>query len=214
MNSYKNLQIIDHPLVQDRLSRLRCKDTNSTDFRRFLREIAVLMTYEVTKDLSLTTKTVQTPVMQMEASVLKDLEPVIVPILRAGLGLSEGVQSVLPSAPTGHIGMCRDEVTKMPFEYFVKLPKDIAERNVILVDPMLATGYSAKFALDILIKKGVPAKNIKFMVLVAAPEGMVVLEEYYPEVQVFTASLDDKLNENAYITPGLGDAGDRIFDTV
>lgn len=211
---FKTLNIIDHPIVQDRLSVIRDKDTSCADFKRILNDISVLMTYEVTRDLAMTTREVETPVTKMMAPVLAEPEPVIIPILRAGLGLSDGVKQVLTSAVYGHIGVYRDEETHRPVEYLVKLPKQITERDVILVDPMLATGYSAKFALDVLVREGVEPKNIKFMILVAAPEGVAVIEEHYPEVQMFTASLDEKLNEKAYIVPGLGDAGDRIFGTI
>lgn len=211
---FKTLNIIDHPIVQDRLSTIRNKETSCADFKRILNDISVLMTYEITKDLELTTKEIETPVTKMNAPVLANPEPVIIPILRAGLGLSDGVKQVLTSAVFGHIGVYRNEETHRPVEYLVKLPKQVKERDVILVDPMLATGYSAKFALDVLVREGVKPQNIKFMVLVAAPEGVKLIEKYYPDVRIFTASLDEKLNEKAYIVPGLGDAGDRIFGTV
>ncbi len=211
---YKNLFVVNHPLVQDRLSFIRQKETSFADFRRILREIAVLMSYEVTRDLPLTTKTIETPMTKMQAPVLANPEPVIIPILRAGLGMSDGVKEVLTSAVFGHIGVYRDEETHRPVEYLVRLPKDIQKRDILLVDPMLATGYSAKHALDILARKGVKPEQIKFMVLVSAPEGVKVIEEAYPDIPIYTAALDDHLNENAFIVPGLGDAGDRICGTI
>lgn len=214
MSEFPNLKIIDHPIVQDRLTRLRRKETGTEDFRRWLREIAVLMTYEVTKDLAITEKAIETPVAKMNAPVLTNAEPIIIPILRAGLGMSDGVKDVLTSASFGHVGVYRDEKTKRPVEYLVKLPPEVLERDVIVVDPMLATGHSMEFTLDKLMERGVKKERIKIMVLVATPEGMGVLNQKYSGMPVFTASLDDKLNENAFIVPGLGDAGDRIFGTT
>lgn len=213
-HNFKNLHIVDHPIVQDRLSTIRRKETSTCDFRRILREISLLMTYEATKNLPLTTQTIETPMTKMEAPVLAENEPVIIPILRAGLGLSDGVKDILTSAVFGHVGMARNEETHRPKEYLVKLPEEVKEGPVLVVDPMLATGYSAKYALDLLVERGVSPKQITLMVLVAAPEGVQVIEEAYPDIPVFTASLDDHLDENAYISPGLGDAGDRICGTV
>ncbi|MCI5060947.1 MAG: uracil phosphoribosyltransferase [Alphaproteobacteria bacterium] len=211
---FKNLHVVDHPLVLDRLSQMRCKETPTQDFRRLLREIAMFMGYEVTKDIPLTTKKIETPICEMEAPVLSHPEPVLVPILRAGLGMSDGLKDLLTNAVFGHIGVYRDEETHRPVEYLVRLPQNIGPREVILVDPMLATGHSAKYALDLLAREGVPQKQIRFMVLVAAPEGVKVIEEAYPDIPVYVAALDEKLNENAYIVPGLGDAGDRVFGTL
>jgi uracil phosphoribosyltransferase len=213
-SEFKNLHIVDHPIVQDRLSRLRRKDVGTENFRRWLREIAVLMTYEITRDLPLEKKEITTPVTKTEASFLRDAEPVIIPILRAGLGLSDGVKDVLTSASFGHIGVYRDEKTKRPVEYLVRLPSEVLERNILVVDPMLATGHSMEFALDALIKRGVLKDRIKMMVLVATPEGLGVLQEKYADIPIFTASVDEGLNEDCFIVPGLGDAGDRIFGTV
>lgn len=212
-SEFKNLHIVDHPIVQDRLSRLRKIETNTEDFRRWLREIAVLMTYEATRDLPMEAQNITTPVTKTQAKFLKNAEPVIIPILRAGLGLSDGVKDVLTSASFGHIGVYRDEETKRPVEYLVKLPPEVLERDVIVVDPMLATGYSMKYALDALMKKGVSKSQIKIMLLVATPEGLRVLQEEYSDIPIFTASLDEGLNEDCFIVPGLGDAGDRIFGT-
>ncbi|HPD83201.1 MAG: uracil phosphoribosyltransferase [Alphaproteobacteria bacterium] len=211
---FKNLQVIDHPLVQDRLSRIRRKETNTEDFRRLLKEIAMLMAFDVTRHLKITTREIETPMGNMNAPVLAHQEPVIIPILRAGLGLSDGLKEVLGAASFGHIGVYRNEETKRPVEYLVRLPKDIQQRDIILVDPMLATGYSAKYALDILAKEGVSPSQIRFMVLVAAPEGIELLQKEHPEIKIFTAALDSHLDKNSFIVPGLGDAGDRIFGTV
>lgn len=212
--NFKNLHILDHPIIQDRLSRLRDENANTETFRRLLKEIAVLMSYEITKDLPLTTTKIKTPVTEMDAPVLANPEPVIIPILRAGLGLSDGVKEVLTNASFGHIGVYRDEETHRPVEYLVKLPLQIRNNDIIVVDPMLATGHSMEYALDVLIREGVSKEKIKIMVLVAAPEGVQVLQEKYSDIPIFTAALDEKLNEKAYIVPGLGDAGDRIFGTV
>ena len=211
---FKNLYIIDHPLVQDRLSYIRRKDTSFADFRRVLRDISVLMAYEVTKDLEMTTEEIQTPVQNMAAPVLAKPEPVIIPILRAGLGLSDALTEVLTGAVHGHIGVFRDEKTHRPVEYMVKLPGDISTREVIVVDPMLATGHSIKHSLDILTREGVAQNQIKLMILVAAPEGVALVREHYPDIAIYTAALDSHLNEKAYIVPGLGDAGDRFCGTI
>lgn len=213
-SDFPNLYIINHPLVQDRLTYIRRKETSTAEFRRVLYEISILMTYELTKDLPLTAQTINTPMAKMDAPVLANPEPVIVPILRAGMGFLDGMQHVLTSAIFGHIGVYRNEETKRPVEYLVKLPNEIKERDVFLVDPMLATGYSGKYALDILAREGVSAEKIRFMVLVAAPEGVRVLNEHYPDIPIYTAALDDHLNEDAFIIPGLGDAGDRICGTI
>lgn len=212
-HNFKNLNIIDHPIAQDRLSKMRDLNTQTPTFKKMLHEISVLMAYEVTKDLALTSREIETPVTKMNAPVLAKKEPVIVPILRAGLGMSEGLGEVLTNASYGHIGVYRDVETHHPVEYLVKLPPDIAERDVIIVDPMLATGHSMEFALGVLQREGVPKDRMKIMVLVAAPEGVLVLQEEYAEVPLYAAALDECLNENAYIVPGLGDAGDRIFGT-
>lgn len=213
-SKFKNLHIVNHPIVQDRLSKMRDEKTSSELFRSLLNEITVLMAFEITKSLPLISRGITTPVTKMTASFLKNKEPVIIPILRAGLGMSEGLGKVLPNASYGHIGVYRNEDTKRPVEYLVKLPPDITERDIIVVDPMLATGHSMEFALDKLIERGVSKDRIKIMVLVAAPEGMTILNHKYADITVFTAALDDKLNDDAYIVPGLGDAGDRIFGTV
>jgi uracil phosphoribosyltransferase len=192
---------------------MRDKNTPKSQFKTLLKEIALLMGYELTRHLPLTTKAIETPMTSMDTPVLESPLPGIVPILRAGLGMAEGLEELMPMAAIGHIGLYRDEETHRPVEYLVKLPKPEG-RLFIAVDPMLATGHSAKYALDVMVKNGIPAENISFMALVAAPEGVKVLLEAYPQIKIYTASLDEKLNENAYIVPGLGDAGDRLFDTV
>lgn len=205
------LHIIDHPLIQHKLTIMRDKETSTKDFKQLLGEIALLMGYEVTRDLPLTDKEIDTPICHMTAKEIAGKKLAIVPILRAGLGMVDGLAQLLPGARIGHIGMYRDEQTHLPVEYLCKLPKDIKDRTVILVDPMLATGGSAADAITILKKREVG--HIKFMCLVAAPEGVAKVQELHPDVDIFTAALDERLNENAYIVPGLGDCGDRIFGT-
>jgi len=211
---FKNLYVSNHPLVAHKLSLLRDISCGKSMFRSLLREIALLVGYEATRDLALTVTSVQTPLTVIDdAPALAGKQPLIVPILRAGLGMSEPLEELLPAAPVGHIGLYRDHDTQRPVEYLVKLPGDLAARAIIMADPMLATGYSAKYALDVAVRHGARAENIRFVALVAAPEGVKVLEEAYPQVPVYTAALDTHLNENAYIVPGLGDAGDRLFGT-
>jgi uracil phosphoribosyltransferase len=211
--TFSNLHIIDHPLIQHKLTQMRKVNTPKHAFRQLLREIALLMGYEITRDLSLTTETITTPLTTMEAPVIAGPNPAIVPILRAGLGMADGLLELIPEADEGHIGMYRDPKTKKPVEYLVKLPSANG-RIFFLVDPMLATGNSAVAAVDTLIKHGAKASNIKFMALVAAPEGVRVFNQKYPHIPIYTAALDEKLNEKAYIIPGLGDAGDRLFGTL
>lgn len=208
----KKLFIVSHPLIQHKLTHMREKSTGKRAFKAALKEIAMLMGYEITCDLPLTTKTIETPIQTMEAPVLKDAAPVIVPILRAALGMADGLEEIMPDAQIGHIGLYRDHDTHQPVEYLIRLPKH-AGQAYILVDPMLATGNSAKHAVDVLVRQGVPLGKISFMALVAAPEGVKVFHDAYPDIPVYVASLDEKLNENAYIVPGLGDAGDRLFGT-
>ena len=205
------VHVMDHPLVAHKLTILRDKDTSVKDFREIVSEIGMLITYEATRDLPLTTKEVETPICRTIAPTLKGKKFAVVPILRAGLGLVDGVLRMVPSARVGHIGMFRDEETLEPHVYFCKMPKDIAERDIMIVDPMLATGGSAVDAIA-QIKSRHP-KNIKFMCIIAAPEGLKALTEAHPDVQVYCASLDEHLNDHGYIVPGLGDAGDRIFGT-
>jgi uracil phosphoribosyltransferase len=206
-----HLTIVDHPLVQHKLTLMREKDTSTAGFRRLLREISLLLAYEVTRDLPLTTKTVETPLMEMEAPVLKGKKLVLVSILRAGNGLLDGVLELIPAARVGFVGLYRDEATLKPVQYYCKLPADMAERVVIAVDPMLATGNSSVAAIDLLKDAG--ATDIRFLCLLAAPEGVARMREAHPDVPVVTAALDERLNEKGYILPGLGDAGDRMFGT-
>ena len=210
MNMNK-VHVLDHPLLAHKLTIMRDKNTSVKDFRELVSEIGMLITYEATRDLPLTTKHIETPLCEMDAPTLKGKKFAVVPILRAGLGLVEGVLRMVPSARVGHIGMFRDEETLIPHTYFCKMPKDIAERDVLIVDPMLATGGSADAAIAKMKELG--CKNIKLMVLVAAPEGIKCIQDAHPEVDIYCGALDSHLNERGYIVPGLGDAGDRIFGT-
>ena len=207
-----SLYIVDHPLVAHKLTILRDKNTPTKDFRALVGEIGMFLTYEATRDLPLTTRKIETPLCAMEAPTLSGKKLAVVPILRAGLGLVEGVLRMVPSAKVGHIGLYRDEETLQPVKYFCKMPPDIAQRDVLVVDPMLATGGSACAAIAFMKEYG--CQNIKLMVLVAAPEGVSKVEREHPEVPVYCAALDDHLNQRGYIVPGLGDAGDRIFGTL
>ncbi len=203
--------VVDHPLIKHKLTIMRMKDTGSKDFRQLLSEIAMLMCYELTRDIPVTDVEIETPVAKMTAQMVEGKKLAIVPILRAGLGMVDGILSLVPVAKVGHIGLYRDPDTHLPVEYYCKLPQDIQDRYVIICDPMLATGGSAAGAIDILKKKGVT--QIKLLCLVAAPEGVEKLQKQHPDVEIYTAALDEKLNEHAYIIPGLGDAGDRLFGT-
>ncbi len=209
---FPNLFVMDHPLIQHKLSMMRDKNTPTILFRQLLKEIALLMGYEITRNLPMTTTPIETPLTRFDAPILLGKKVAVVPILRAGLGMADGLMELIPTARVGHIGLYRDHVTKQPVEYFVKLP-DPEGRLFILVDPMLATGHSAAAAADTLNKRGVSDDNIRMMVLVAAPEGVRVFQQAHPKIPVYAASLDSHLNENAYIVPGLGDAGDRLFGT-
>ncbi len=206
------LFVVDHPLIVHKLSIMRNKKTGSKDFRELLDEIAMLMGYELTRDLPMRDIEIETPVAKMTAKTVAGKKLAIVPILRAGLGMVDGLQRLVPVAKVGHIGLYRDPETHLPVEYYCKLPPDISERLVILVDPMLATGGSAVDALTLLKKHG--CTQIRFMCLVAAPEGVKKVQQAHPDVDIYTAALDECLNEHAYIVPGLGDAGDRIFGTL
>lgn len=209
---FPRLHIVDHPLVQHKLSLMRDKRTSTRDFRELLSELAMLMGYELTRDFPVALEEVETPVAHCWSPMLSGKKCVIVPVLRAGLGMSDGLLALMPSARVGHIGLYRNE-NHRPVEYLVKLPAQLENRTFIVVDPMVATGYSGAHAVDVLKKRGVPGENIRFMALVAAPEGVEVFSKLHPDVDLYVASLDEKLNENAYIVPGLGDAGDRIFGT-
>ena len=205
------VHLIDHPMIQHKLSIMREKETGSKDFRQLLKEISLLMGYEITRDLPLTDLEIETPISKMTASRVLGRKLAIVPILRAGLGMVEGLLDLVPVAKVGHIGLYRDEKTHKPVVYYCKLPEDIQERLVIVTDPMLATGGSSCDALDMLKERG--CTNIKLMCLVAAPEGIAKVQELHPDVDIYVAAIDERLNDNAYIVPGLGDAGDRIFGT-
>lgn len=205
------LHVINHPMVQHKLSIMRDKNTGSKDFRELLKEIGLLMGYEVTRDFPLEDYEIETPICKMSAKKISGKKVAIVPILRAGLGLVDGLLSLIPVAKVGHIGMYRDENTHKPVEYYCKMPEDIQQRLIIVTDPMLATGGSAADAITQLKKRG--CSNIRLMCLVAAPEGIKAVQAVHPDVDIYVAAVDEKLNENAYIVPGLGDAGDRIFGT-
>ena len=205
------LHIIDHPLIQHKLTILRDKNTGSKDFRELLKEISILMGYELTRDMPLSEIEIETPLMKMKSNVISGKKLAIVPVLRAGLGMVEGLINLLPVAKVGHIGLYRDHETCLPVYYYSKLPFDIDQRLVILVDPMLATGGSASDAIAMLKKEG--CFTIRLMCLVAAPQGIERIQNDHPDVDIYIAALDDGLNEVAYILPGLGDAGDRIFGT-
>ena len=204
-------QVIDHPLIQHKLTIIREKSCGTKVFREVVDEIAMLMAYEVSRDMPLEDVEIETPMGKTIQKTLTGKKVAIVPILRAGIGMVDGMLELIPAAKVGHVGLYRDEETFEPVEYFVKLPADIAERQLFVVDPMLATGGSAIMAIDLLKKRG--ATNIKFVCLVAAPEGIKALQEAHPDVDIYTAGLDEKLNEQGYIVPGLGDAGDRLFGT-
>ena len=205
--------VIDHPLIQHKLTIMRMKETGTKDFRQLLEEISMLMTYEITRDVPLKDVEIETPMGKCTGKQLAASRKVcVVPILRAGLGLQSGVVNMIPTAKVGHIGLYRDPETLKPVEYYCKMPSDIAERTMLVVDPMLATGGSASAAITMLKEKG--AKNLILMCLVAAPEGVKVINEDHPDVPVYVASVDDHLNDHGYIVPGLGDAGDRIFGTI
>ena len=206
------VNVIDHPLIQHKLTLMRQKDTGTKDFRELLEEISMFMAYEITRDFPLKEVEIETPVAKCKSKVLAGKKVGVVPILRAGLGMLNGVVNMIPAARVGHVGMYRDPETLKPVEYYCKLPSDVAERTLIVVDPMLATGGSASAALSLIKEKG--AQSIILMCLVAAPEGIEVINKEHPDVPVYVAAVDEKLNDHGYIVPGLGDAGDRIFGTL
>ena len=207
----EKVHVMDHPLVSHKLTIMRDKNTSVKDFRELVSEIGMLITYEATRDLPLTEKEIETPICKTTMPTLAGKKFAVVPILRAGLGLVDGVLRMVPAARVGHIGMFRDEETLQPHVYFAKMPVDIAERDIIIVDPMLATGGSAVEAITEMKKRG--CKNIKLMVLVAAPEGIKAVQDAHDDVHIYCGAVDEGLNERGYIVPGLGDAGDRIFGT-
>ncbi|WP_439522211.1 uracil phosphoribosyltransferase [Marivita sp.] len=206
-----HLTIVDHPLVQHKLSLMREKDTSTKSFRQLLREISHLLAYEVTRNLPLTTKRIETPLCEMDAPVIDGKKLALISILRAGNGLLDGILELIPAARVGFVGLYRDEATLKPVQYYFKVPSHMQDRITIVVDPMLATGNSSAAAIDLVKDAG--AKNIIFLCLLAAPEGVARMKEAHPDVPIVTASLDDHLNELGYIVPGLGDAGDRMFGT-
>ena len=202
-------QVIDHPLIQHKLTMIREKNCGTKVFREVVNEIAMLMAYEVSRDMPLEDVVIETPMGKSTQNTFRE-KVAIIPILRAGIGMVDGILELIPAAKVGHVGLYRDEETLQPHEYFVKLPEDIASRQLFVVDPMLATGGSAIMAIDSLKERG--ASNIKFVCLVAVPEGVKALQEAHPDVDIYTAALDERLNEDGYIVPGLGDAGDRLFE--
>ncbi len=211
MEQYNNLFVMTHPLIQHKISILRDKRTGSKQFRELIEEISTLIAYEATADLPLREEIVETPICKTKTKVIGGKKLTVVPILRAGLGMVNGITNLLPSAKVGHIGLYRDEETLRPVEYYFKVPQNIEERQVIITDPMLATGGSAKAAIEFIKGRGVT--DIKLMSIIAAPEGIRTVCEAHPDVKVYCGIVDEKLNENGYIVPGLGDAGDRIFGT-
>lgn len=205
------ITVMDHPLIQHKIGIIRRKEVGSKDFREMIGEIAMLMCYEATRDLKLQDVEIETPICPMTAKELQGKKLAVVPILRAGLGMVEGMLAMIPAAKVGHIGLYRDPETLMPVEYYCKLPADSSEREVFVVDPMLATGGSSTAAIRMLKEKGV--KSIRFMCIIAAPEGVKKMQEEHPDVDIYIGALDERLNDHGYIVPGLGDAGDRIFGT-
>ncbi|HZK54612.1 MAG TPA: uracil phosphoribosyltransferase [Desulfosporosinus sp.] len=205
------IQVLDHPLIQHKLSLIRDEKTGSKEFRELVEEVAMLMAYEVTRDFPLQDVDIKTPVAIAKSKMLAGRKVGLVPILRAGLGMVDGMLRLIPAAKVGHVGLYRDPETLLPVEYYCKLPSDIAERDLIVIDPMLATGGSASAAIMFLKDRG--AKNIKLMCLIAAPEGIAAVQKVHPDVDIFVAAVDECLNEHGYIVPGLGDAGDRLFGT-
>ncbi|MGP3699306.1 uracil phosphoribosyltransferase [Rhodobacter sp. NSM] len=206
-----HLTVVTHPLVQHKLTIMRNKETSTAGFRRLLREISLLLAYEVTRELDMTTTTIQTPLCEMEAPILDGKKLALISILRAGNGLLDGILELVPAARVGFIGLYRDPETLKPVQYYAKVPDMLEDRLVIAVDPMLATGNSSVAAIDLLKEKG--AKNIRFLCLLAAPEGIARMKEAHPDVPIVTAAVDEMLNDHGYIVPGLGDAGDRMFGT-
>ena len=210
-NAPQSVTVVDHPLVQHKLSLMRRREASTSDFRKLMREVAHLLAYEVTRDLPLTTGMIETPIAPMEAPILAGKKLCFISILRAGNGLLDGMLDLLPSARVGHVGIYRDPASLVPIEYYYKVPTDIAERPVIVVDPLLATGNSAVAAIDRLKEDG--ATRIKFVCIIAAPAGLRAMAESHPDVPIFTAAIDERLNDHGYIVPGVGDAGDRLYGT-
>ncbi|MDR2957386.1 MAG: uracil phosphoribosyltransferase [Coriobacteriales bacterium] len=213
-NNYPDqVTVVDHPMVQHKLSILRDKETSPKLFRELVKELALFLSYEATRGFELEPIEIETPICQMTAYTLKGRKVAVVPILRAGLGMVEGVQEMIPAARIGHIGLYRDPDTHLPVEYYCKLPEDIDTRDVLIVDPMLATGGSAVAAINFIKARNVASEKIRFLAIIAAPEGIKAMDEADPNIKIYTCAIDECLNEHAYIVPGLGDAGDRIFGT-
>ena len=206
--------VMKHPLIEHKLTILRQTTTGTKDFREIVNEIARLLAYEVSRDLPLEEIEIETPIVKTTQKTLAGKKVVVVPILRAGLGMVDGILDLIPAARVGHVGLYRDEETMQPVEYFVKMPSNLEERQLYVVDPMLATGGSAIAAIDSVLERVAKIENIKFICIVAAPEGVKALQEAHPNVEIYAAALDEKLNEQAYIVPGLGDAGDRLYGTL
>jgi uracil phosphoribosyltransferase len=211
LKKYDNVTVMDHPLIQHKLSILRDKNTGVKEFRELVEELALLMGYEVTRNLTVEETEIETPICKTKSKIISGKKLGIVPILRAGLGMVDGMLRLIPAAKVGHIGLYRDPETLKPVEYYCKLPSDVAERDLIVLDPMLATGGSAAAAISFLKEKG--AKSIKLVNLIAAPEGIKTVADAHPDVEIYVAAVDEKLNDHGYIVPGLGDAGDRLFGT-
>lgn len=207
-----NIYILNHPLIQHKITMMRDRNTGTNEFRKLTEEVAILMGYEALRDLPLRNIEIETPLQKFSAPVIAGKKLAIVPILRAGLGMVNGILSLVPSAKVGHIGLYRDHVTHEPHEYYCKLPDNIHDRTIVVLDPMLATGGSACAAVDFIKQRG--GKNIKFMAIIAAPEGLERLAKTHPDIQIYCGQLDERLNDDFYICPGLGDAGDRIFGTI
>ena len=205
------VHVVDHPLIQQKLTLMRQKDCGTKDFRQLLEEISMLMAYEVTRELPLEEIEIETPITVCKSKVIAGKKLGVVPILRAGLGMVDGIVNLVPTAKVGHIGLYRDPETHLPVEYYCKLPTDVAERDLIVVDPMLATGGSSVAAIDFIKQRG--CKSITLMCLVGCPEGIEAVQKAHPDVNIYIAAIDERLNENKYIVPGLGDAGDRLFGT-
>ena len=203
--------VIDHPLVQHKLTRMRMKERSTQGFRRLVKEVSMLLAYEITRDMPVTMETIETPLQTMEAPVIDGKKLVLVAVLRAGVGLLDGMLEILPSARVGHVGLYRDPKTLEAVEYYKKLPENLGDRDVLILDPMLATGNTAIAATDLVLKDN--PRSVRFVSLLAAPEGVAAYHEVHPDIAIYTAAVDERLNEKGYILPGLGDAGDRIFGT-
>ena len=209
--SQKNVHVVDHPLVQHKLTQMRMKERSTRGFRDLVREVSLLLAYEITRDLPVTYRRIETPLVEMDAPVIEGKKVVLVAVMRAGMGLLDGMLDIVPSARVGHIGLYRDHETLEAIEYYCKLPDNLGDRDVLILDPMLATGHTAVAATELVLKRG--PKSVKFACILAAPEGLEEFHNFHPDVPVFTCAVDQRLNDKGYILPGLGDAGDRMFGT-